>query len=280
MKKYLQAALVSDALALGPHWVYDQEKLARLYPKGLHQFTDPVSSYHPNRKAGQHTHYGDQTRWLASSIEKNGSYQFEKWQQDWLSAIQQYDGFLDGASKATLAHKAQSPSESNDLGGASRIAPILDTELPLDHLITAVRSQTKLTHGDPSVSDCAEFFARAVRALEDGASILEAFEIASETSHSEKLNPAASLQKITSLEGDHLNISSTLGLGCHLPDAFDLTLYLALRPDASFGSTLSENALCGGDSAARAMVLAVLFAARDGEVGAALADGLANSPQS
>ena len=277
MKKYLQAALVSDALSLGSHWIYNQGKLARLYPEGVHQFDDPRSNYHPNRKAGQFTHYGDQANWLASSIEKNGSFDLGKWKQDWLAAIQDYDGYLDGASKETQASGGDSPSTSNDLAGASRMAALLDTELELDDLVAAVRAQTELTHGDPSVSDAAEFFARATRAIEGGASIADAFQIAADTSASKALNYAEVLQKVTSLGDDALAVSASLGLTCHLPEAFPLTLYLALRPSATFESAISENALCGGDTSARAMMLALLFAARDGEVGAKLAGGLIGS---
>lgn len=278
MKKYLQAALVADALSLGPHWVYNQGKLARLYPDGVHQFTDPVSNYHPNRQAGQLTHYGDQTHWLASSIEKHRGFELEKWRQDWLTAIEQYDGFIDKASKETLASRGESASTSNDLAGASRIAPLLDIDLDLDQLVAAARAQTELTHGDPTVSDAAEFFARAVRSIEDGASFAEAFRTARDTSHSKALDCAEAIQKAESLGDTPLAVSTGLGLTCHLPEAFPLTLYLALRPDATFESAISENALCGGDTSARAMILALLFAARDGAVGAALAGGLASTP--
>ena len=277
MKKYLQAALVSDALSLGPHWIYNQGKIARLYPDGVHQFDDPKSSYHPNRKAGQFTHYGDQTSWLADSIEKHGGFTLETWKQDWLVSIKKYDGFLDKASQETLATGGESPSGSNDLGGASRIAPLLDAGLELDELIVAVRAQTEFTHGDLGVSDAAEFFVRAAHAIEGGASFIEAFETASTTSHSHALNYAESLQSVTSLGDDFLAVSSGLGLTCYLPEAFPLTLYLALRPGATFESAMSENALCGGDTSARAMVLALLFAARDGEVGAVLAANLTGS---
>lgn len=274
MKKYLQASLVSDALSLGSHWIYNQGKIARLYPNGVSQFTDPGSNYHPNRTAGQLTHYGDQTQWLATSIEKNNGFNLPKWTQDWLAETKTYDGFLDGASKETLASEGQSPSGSNDLAGASRIAPLLDLDLPLEDLIVAARAQTEFTHGDLAVSDVAEFFVRATRAIETGASFLDAFQAASDTSHSKALNYADALQSAQNIGDDPLAVSTSLGLTCHLPEAFPLTLYLALRPGASFQSAISENALCGGDTSARAMLLALLFAARDGEVGASLASGL------
>jgi len=53
MKPFTKAALVADSLNLGPHWIYNQSKLARLYPNGVSSLTDPSSEYHPNRKAGQ-----------------------------------------------------------------------------------------------------------------------------------------------------------------------------------------------------------------------------------
>ena len=52
MKNFTQAALVADALNLGPHWIYNPAKLARVYPDGIYSFSDPLSQYHPNRKAG------------------------------------------------------------------------------------------------------------------------------------------------------------------------------------------------------------------------------------
>ena len=64
----LRASLVADALCLGPHWVYNQSKLARTYPEGVHHYDDPQSTYHPNRSAGQFTHYGDQTLALLRSL--------------------------------------------------------------------------------------------------------------------------------------------------------------------------------------------------------------------
>ncbi len=274
MKKYLQASLVSDALSLGSHWIYNQGKLARLYPEGVFQFDDPQSNFHPNRKAGQFTHYGDQTRWLADSVSKNAGFDLGKWKEDWLSSIKDYDGFLDGASKETLASGGESASTSNDLAGASRIAPLLDAELELEALVAAARAQTEFTHGDLSVSDAAEFFVRACHAIEAGASFLEAFQSARDHSQSHSLNYGEALEKVSSLGDDFLAVSGKLGLTCHLPEAFPLTLYLALRPGATFESALSENALCGGDTSARAMLLALLFAARDGEVGARLASGL------
>ncbi len=49
---FTTASLVANALSLGPHWIYNLSKIARLYPEGVVAFTDPQSDFHPNRKAG------------------------------------------------------------------------------------------------------------------------------------------------------------------------------------------------------------------------------------
>lgn len=262
---YTHAALVADALSLGPHWIYNQSKIARLYPDGVTDFTDPGSQYHPNRKAGQFTHYGDQTAWLGDLLASGEGYDLDRWRRLWTSRMKDYDGFLDGASKDTLATDSLSPSSSNDLAGASRIAPLLDLGLSLDETITAARSQTSLTHGDPGVIDAAEFFVRSVFAIRDGLSISEAFDRAAAEGSYEELDPAAMLNQARQADPDDVMAEAgRLGLTCHNPEAFPLTLYLALLPGSNFRDTISLNGLAGGDTSARAMLLALLFAARDG----------------
>ena len=269
-KLFFQAALVADALSLGPHWVYNQGKLARVYPDGITLLTDPASSYHPNRKAGQLTHYGDQMVLLNDAV-KDGSYLKEKWARDWVTGMTGYDGYLDGASKETLASNGSQPSASNDLAGASRIAPILDLDLSRDEKVKAARSQTILTHGDPEVSDAAEFFVRAVSAIQSGSSFEDAFQTASSEGTYLKLNPAAHLKHALAAGTDALAVGTEMGLTCHTAEAFPLTLYFALREGATFASAMSVNGLAGGDTSARAMLLALLFAARDGTIGSDLA---------
>jgi ADP-ribosylglycohydrolase len=265
--KFTNSSLVADALSLGPHWVYNQGKLARLYADGIFNYTDPASSFHPHRKAGEFTHYGDQTVMLAESIKAQGSFSIDTWRADWLKNMKAYDGYLDGASKQTLESKGAAPSDSNDLAGASRIGPILDLQLPLEAAISAAREQTALTHGDAGVIDAAEFFVRAVDALQSGADMAAALQKAATEGNYTELDAEHSLKKAVIAEtDDFLKVSREMGLTCHLPEAFPLTLYFALRPDVTAQQTLSDNGVAGGDTSARAMLLAILFAARDGDI--------------
>ena len=109
MKKFTRASLVADALCLGPHWIYNQSKIAREYPEGVYKFTDPTSPYHSGKSAGDFTHYGDQTILLADLLEIEGSYEHESWRKAWLAGMDKFSGYLDGASKETLVNLGARP---------------------------------------------------------------------------------------------------------------------------------------------------------------------------
>lgn len=277
MKRFTRAALVADALCLGPHWVYDQSQIASLFSNGVTAFADPASQYHPNRTAGQLTHYGDQSLTLHESIKKRDGFDLDGWREDWLAAMANYDGYLDGATKKTQAKEGLQPSDSSDLAGASRLAPILDLGFPVEDAVVAARAQTSLTHGDPSVAEAAEFFVRATDAVGNGAAIDDAFAGAVESGDYGSLDVKGSLgraREAVQSGRDPLAVASNFGLTCDVSDAFPLALYMALLPNADYASVMSTNALAGGDSSARAMLLAVLFAAREPEAGADLAGRL------
>mgnify|MGYP005844855333 CR=1 FL=1 len=271
---YFHAALAADALSLGPHWVYDQEKLAQLYPKGITGFSDPVSDYHPNRKAGQQTHLGDQMVMLQKALQ-SGQYD----QATWLEEMQTFDGYLDGASKDALAIQAHSPSpSSHELAGAARLAPILDLDLSLAEKVEAARSQTALTHGPDEVAEAAEFYVRATAAVADGHDFEAAFRQAITDGSYPGLKPLDHLEAALAAGPDFRAVGKELGVACGLSGAFPLSLYFAIRPGTDFPSAISENGLTGGDTSARAMLFALLFEARDPGSVSALAPPIPNTP--
>lgn len=275
MNSFLHAALVADAFSLGAHWVYDQEEIAEAFPVGIKEFADPLSEYHEGKRAGDFTHYGDQTLFLNDSIEKNDGFDRAKWREDWLSEMENYQGYVDGASKETLLTKGAMPSGSSDLGGAARIAPILDLDLPMEEAVLAAREQTILTHGNPVVSDVAEFFVRASYAVREGAIFEDALQSAAEEGDFTKLDAKKHLETAQELRDEPFTtVAEELGQACGVEDAFPLSLYFLLRPETEFEKTISDNAMAGGDSSARAMLMALLFAAEDTEVATEWVDGL------
>lgn len=287
-----RAAFLADSLSLGAHWIYNQEKIARLYPDGITDFDSPRSSYHPNRRRGDFTHYGDQMLILAQSLAATSSWSQAAFTAVWQSRMSGFDGYLDGASKTTLDNLAaglQEPaSDSNDLAGASRVIPVLAlSAASLPEKVIAAREQTGLTHGDDQVIDAAEFFVRALDALQEGSDLPSALALAAEAPY--KALPAQEwLAKATAAlsEEDHLAVASKFGLTCHLPEAFPLALYYALRwhqqgeakGEQDFLKSLSDDALAGGDTSARTIPHGALMAAAGCAVPSALWQSLKAYP--
>ena len=259
-----------DALALGPHWVYDPAKIAAWYSGGIRSYDAPRSSYHPGKVAGDFTHYGDQTLALLESLAgARGS--LANWPADWRRWAERIrddkSSYFDGATRGTLENLAAGvtePSESSDLGGAARIAPLLAFTRDLAQLIPLARAQTALTHGDPQVIDAAEFFARAALSVVDGAGFEEAFDEAA--SHPYDALPAIDWVTLgrDAAAGDLAAQAGALGLGCGIGGAFPITLAVAFRHEAEPVAALSANAMLGGDSAARGLLLGLLMGARHG----------------
>lgn len=275
MDVFLKTALVADALSLGAHWVYDQEEIIEAFPDGVVDFSEPMSDYHDGKKAGDQTHYGDQAVMLRDSLEARDGFDADGWRDDWLDAMGDYGGYVDGASKSTLKADGKTPSPSSDLGGAARIAAILDLGLELEDAVKAARVQTNLTHGDARVADAAEFFTRAAYAVDAGEIFEDAMDRASAEGHYKKLDVEANMEMARELRDESFPpVAEELGQACSVSQAFPLALYFLLRPETDFQKTISDNAMAGGDSSARAMLIALLFAAEDSEVAAQWVDGL------
>lgn len=260
-------ALFGDALSLGPHWIYNPSKIQRLYPDGIQHYDDPKTEYHPGKTAGDLTHYGDQALALLGSLAHHPhAWSQEIWRQDWAEWARHTAAYKDGATTRSLENidaGLTTASDSNDLAGASRFISLF-ARYEGNELIQAARAQTALTHSDPQVIESAEFFARAATALIDGAELPEALEEAA--SHPYDSLPAFDWLNAgrTASEGDLDQEAGQLGLTCHAPEAFPLTLALALKYESDPVAGLSKNVMLGGDSAARGILLGLLLGARHG----------------
>ncbi len=264
---YTKAALVADSLSLATHWIYNQSKLKREFPDGVTSLHAPSSHYHVNKGAGDLTHYGDQTVWFAELL-GGQSYNQSAWKACWLEKMKSYEGYVDIASQETIASGGNGKSGSNDLAGAARIAPLFDAHLTIEELIEAARSQTLLTHGDEEVSDAAEFFVRAVSLVQEGKDFSSAIKEASTLGEYRNLPVAEHIEKASKADkDDYLAESSKFGLTCHNPEAFPLVLYFLIHHGENFADAISKNAMAGGDTSARSMIMALFFVARDGDVG-------------
>src|SRR5471030_687652 len=68
----LYGALVADSLALGAHWIYEQDEIVRELGRVTELRGAARQDYHPGKGPGAQTHYGDQTLILMESLEACG----------------------------------------------------------------------------------------------------------------------------------------------------------------------------------------------------------------
>lgn len=268
----LLTSLIADALALGAHWIYSQREIAGKFGRTT-DYAAPATSYHPGKQAGDFTHYGDQTMVLLRSLAAHGGFDLAEFARDWRGFWENPTtaAYRDGATKSTLENlRAGRPPEraassSNDISGAARVAPLLLLKWDsTDALLAAVRAQTAFTHGDPAVVEAAEFFARVTLAVQAGTAISAALNSVAALPHWKDI-PAdwfiSASHSNASAESDS-GAAKAHGLTCHIPEAFPAICHLLLRHPDDVVTALTVNVEAGGDSAARGMIMGMIYGAR------------------
>ena len=267
----LITSLAGDALCLGPHWIYDQREIAQKLGR-ITGYAAPLTSYHPGKQAGDFTHYGDQTLILLRSLAEHGRFDLTGFAAEWRAFWEDpaTHSYRDGATKATLenlrkgARPAEAASDSHDIAGAARIAPLFLLKWESDEaLLQAARAQTGFTHRDPQVIETAEFFARVTLSVQSGTEISTALRETAALTHWQAIPDgwfAAAVASMTSREPDAV-AAHALGLSCHVADAFPVICHLLLRHPEDPVKALTTNAEAGGDSAARALLMGMVYGA-------------------
>ena len=272
MKNILITSLVADALSLGSHWIYSQREIAEKFGD-ITGYSDPATSYHPGKQAGDFTHYGDQTMVLLRSLALHGRFDLASFANEWRLFWERPEtpSYRDGATKATLANlrnglsPSQAASPSNDIAGAARIAPLFLLKWKSDDdLIAAARAQTSFTHGDPAVVEAAEFFARVTLAVQQGIAITDALRAVVPHTAWNAIPADWFEAALASSASDATDSSATKahGLTCHVPDAFPAICHLLMRHPNDGVAALTANVAAGGDSAARGMIIGMIHGAK------------------
>jgi len=189
------------------------------------------------------------------------------WKARWQEELLDYDGYLDSATKVTqqaLQKGLNTASESNDLAGAARIAPLLlaPNLLSESARVEAARAQTAMTHGDAQVIDAAEYFMRLTCRILAGESMNQAMAHLRGRSFGDLPLEAWTQQAEDLLQMDTTKALVKLGLNCHMEQCFPSTMYLLLKHGDDLQEALLENVMAGGDSAARGMILGMVLGAR------------------
>lgn len=269
----LYGSLIGDALALGAHWIYDQGELKNDFGR-VTDFLDPrPGSYHPGKRHGQQTHYGDQALTLMDSIQSWGRFTVDGFAEDWRRMWTGYSDYFDHATKETLANLdagltgTAAGSPSKELGGAARIAPLLvalsgDSVEPA---VKAARVQTGLTHGSTIAGDSAEFLTRLVFALLAGAALPAAIDAAASGAYQDLDVPALRRRVEETRSLTIPEAAKALGLACPADQALPTLLMLLDRCGDDVETALIENVMAGGDNAARGLALGMVLGALHGK---------------
>ena len=254
----------ADALSLGVHWIYDSQELANKHGRVTHYMAPGGDSYHPHKQAGDQGHVGDQSLCLLKFLTRERKWDPSNFMDDWLGMWPDYNDYVDGATKATLANiqnqtdKTQGGSDSVEIAGPARIAPLIVflSNSSENEVVKAAVEQTMLTHRSKEAEESAIFLAKAGYRLMHGANLLDTL---NETA------PAWAREKADGvLSENSVDAISKLGPACSISSALPSVLYLALKYEDDIENALTENAMAGGDNCARGLVLGMLLGAANG----------------
>ena len=184
--------------------------------------------------------------------------------EEWLGMWPDYNDYIDGATKATLANvqnqtdKTQGGSDSVEIAGPARIAPLIAflSNSSESEVVKAAVEQTVLTHRSKEAEETAIFLAQAGYRLMHGANLHDTL---NETA------PEWALEKAKSVLSENaVDAISKLGPACSISSALPSVLYLATKHGDDIEAAFIENAMAGGDNCARGLALGILLGSANG----------------
>ncbi len=271
-KEMVLISLAADSLALGAHWIYDTSIIERKFGRVEELLKPHENSFHPTKDAGEFTHYGDQTMLLLEYLRDNRAFDLQEFAEKWLVYMKKYSGYMDNATKETLFNmeKGEPPDEwgslSSDLGGASRISPLIfSLHNEPDRLAKNVREQTTMTHNNPVVIESAALFAKITLEALKGTPPLDALQkVLSDEPDNYVLSPLIDAG-LKSKGRDTRQTISGFGQMCEANSALPSVVHLLATYENDIKNALIENVMAGGDSAARGMIVGMVLGAYHGE---------------
>lgn len=296
-------SFIGDSLSLGVHWIYNVKAIEKRVGRIDDLIAPVVKTFHPRRGAGDLTHYGDQMLLLlefcagqageagqagdrageAGHGDGTGGKPFDQsaFLYTWAEYMKGYDGYMDHASEDTLAAWEQLSEEergqagdragsgSDDLAGASRIAPVIyfyreDTE----QAAAAARAQAAVTHNEASVLEAAGFFAElSLQVLSGAEPVQTARDLAASLCSGGTLEELVN-RGLDSADRDTTEAIAEFGQACSVEKGLPSVMHLIARYEDDLKEALVASTMAGGDSAARNHAVGMVLGAHLG------ADGL------
>jgi ADP-ribosylglycohydrolase len=270
-KAMVLASFAADALALGVHWIYNTNVIDKKWGRVEKYIKPERPTFHPSKGLGEFTHYGDQTLLLLKSVAESSEFDLNNFAEKWQQFMKSYEGYLDGATKATLENikagkqPTAAGSDSDDFAGAARIAPLVyNYREDLTKLMDSARAQAALTHNHQEVIDTAAFFGNVAINVLDGKRPLNAIQLTLEEHFNREPYLTWVEDGIKSAEKDTRQTMLDLGQMCEIQAAFPCVIHLIAKYEDNLKEGLIENAMAGGDSAGRGLTVGMVLGAHLG----------------
>lgn len=261
VKELVLTSLVADAYSLGVHWVYDEKQLLN-DSIDWNELNTPLAIWHKGKKAGEFTHYGDQTYWLYEFLKDKDSFDENEFLNHWAAKMQTYEGYIDGASRNTLSNIKEevipSGSDSTDLSIIGRIAPLLKVSNSKEKFLENVENFTKLTHNSIKALSSSNFFAKVLWEAGNGKDIESIILDLKDDSNTDIQNHIE--KGIASKDKDTFETIRSFGPACDIDEGFSGVIHLLCKY-SNLKDMLICNAKAGGDSSARAMIASIILMA-------------------
>ena len=270
-KAMVLASFAADALALGVHWIYNTNVIDKKWGRVEEYIKPERPTFHPSKGLGEFTHYGDQTLVLLKSVAASSGFDISNFADKWQHFFKSYEGYVDGASKATIENikagkePTAAGSDSDDFAGAARIAPLVYRYRDdLTKLLDSARAQARVTHNNQEVIDSAAFFGGVVYFVLAGERPLNAIQLTLEKQFNREPYSKWVADGIKSAEKDTRQAMLDLGQMCEIQAAFPGVIHLIAKYENNLKDGLIENGMAGGDSAARGLAVGMVLGAHLG----------------
>ncbi len=260
IKNATKAALVADSYSLGAHWIYDPQELKDL-EIDWNELSEPKAVWHEGKQKGDFTHYGDQAKWLEQYVDDNDKFDINSYKSLWLENMKTFKGYLDGSCKETLKilkddSMAVVCSSSHDISIVGSISPLLSISESKEEFLANVKTLVAFTHNDPTVLSVAKLFSSVLFDVANGGTIDDALtKVQADESIKDRFESGLSSKSKNTFES-----IKNFGASCSVEGAFEGTVHLLAKFN-NYKEAMITNAKCGGDSAARAMIVGMIMGA-------------------
>jgi len=315
IKGIFYSAIVGDALCLGSHYEYDAQKIYKAYGnKNIEKFMSPGEmmggqthgigwgerNYHPGKKAGGTTDYGDYNilvlEHLSALAKKNEAFTLASLIPHWMNRFENNWG----SWICTMTKEAYSQIKRNmplsQVGGNSNAMAIRHlagyASFNDEESIAKFSKDVMFTHKSQEALSGGEFFARVTFKVLNGMEIIDAIEKTASRSnqfiqgkvkialakvkeeadinsslHKEKFCDDLALTSMAKLwdigRSEPIRVGKASPTEGTLPGSIYIILKYSQQEDG-LNKALVANAMIGGDNASRAIAIGMVLGAKYG----------------